>query len=128
AGSPRLEDAVSLAATICWAWCRQSGDQLVLAVADRSPVVLAGVTSRDFALLLLECLALQTGTATPDQAGLLDRLAATALPRGPWLLVTTSASPFQQRLAARFRRPVVCLDVHAISSFDFYERPANYAS
>jgi uncharacterized protein (DUF58 family) len=126
--SPLLEDALSLAATICWAWCRQKGDELVLAVADRSPVVLAGVTSRDFAGLVLECLALQTGTAAPDQAGLLDRLAATALPPGPIVLVTTCPSPLARRLTARFRRPVVCLDVHGLASFDFYERPSRHAS
>jgi uncharacterized protein (DUF58 family) len=126
--SPLLEDALSLAATICLAWCRQKGDDLVLAVADRSPVLLSGVTSRDFAELLLECLALQTGTATPDRAGLLNRLGATALPPGPMLLVTTCAGLFAQRLAARFRRPVVCLDVQALSSFDFYERPSRHAS
>jgi uncharacterized protein (DUF58 family) len=123
-----LEDAVSLTATICWEWCRQKGDQLVLGVADRSPLLLTGVTSRDFAELLLECLALQTGTATPDRAGLLDRLAATALLPGPILMVTTSASPFQHRLASRLRRPVVCLDVHTLPAFDFYERPTHHAS
>src|SRR5439155_887264 len=37
-----LEDAVSLAATICWAWCRPGGDQFVLAVADKNPIVLHG--------------------------------------------------------------------------------------
>src|SRR5262249_6882667 len=50
----RLEEAVSLAATICWEWCRQSGDRFVLAIAADSPVVIDGETNRAHGLRLLE--------------------------------------------------------------------------
>jgi uncharacterized protein (DUF58 family) len=61
-GDPLLgEEAISLAATVCWEWCRQTGDRLVLAVAGAEPVVVAGVTGRDLARRTLRCLALLPG-------------------------------------------------------------------
>src|SRR5207244_2817651 len=56
-----LEIALSLAGTICWEWCRQKGDQLVLAVAGAEPGVIAGLTNQDLALNMLECLGVQDG-------------------------------------------------------------------
>src|SRR5262249_54897413 len=91
---PVLEDALSLAATVCWEWCRQRGDRLVLGGGGRPPLVQEGVTGREQALLLLECLAIQNGCAEPDVTGLLDRLAAEGLPPAPVLLVSTRQDSF----------------------------------
>src|SRR5579884_877742 len=35
---PRTEDAISLAATICWEWCKEAGHHFVLVVAGHEPV------------------------------------------------------------------------------------------
>jgi uncharacterized protein (DUF58 family) len=129
AGEIVLEDAFSLAATICWDWCRKQGDRLVLAAAGRTPVLVAGETSRDFAFLLLEYFAVQRGYPMPDEAGLLDRLCKTALPPAPVLLVSTRSRPtLREGLAARLRRPVACIEVPGLDRYDFYERPGPHAA
>jgi len=122
-----LEDAVSLAATICWDWCRQQGDRFVLAVAGRAPAVLGGVTGKDFGLVLLESLALVRGEATPDAGGLLERLDATPLPPAPVLLVSTRAGDLGDRLAGRLHRPVALVDVSVPGAYDFFERATPHA-
>jgi uncharacterized protein (DUF58 family) len=127
APSPALEAALSLAATVCWEWCQRPGDRLALAVADRPPVVFAGRTGGDYALRLLECLALQGGSAEPDVDGLLDRLAAERLPPAPVLLVSTQPASFAGRLAARLGRPVGFVNAAALAAYDFYEGPAAHA-
>jgi uncharacterized protein (DUF58 family) len=120
-----LEDAVSLAATVCWEWCRQRGDYLVLAVADESPLILSGTTGRDHAVRLLECLAVQTGCPAPDMAGVVDRLSRTALPAAPVLVVSTRPAHRAESLAEPLRRPVAAIDVSDRKSYDFYQRPAD---
>jgi uncharacterized protein (DUF58 family) len=126
--SALLEDALSLAATICWEWCRQKGERLVLAVAGPAPVVLDGFTSREYALRLLECLALQPGAPTSDTPVLLERLAAADLPKAPILLVSTRTSNLGDLLAGRLHRPVASLNVADLrepgAEVSFYEPPA----
>ena len=53
----QFEEAVSLAATICWEWCRRRGDRLGLATAGPNPLVLEGLTGPAHARRVLECLA-----------------------------------------------------------------------
>jgi uncharacterized protein (DUF58 family) len=120
--SPVLEEAVSLAATVCWEWCRQTGDHLVLAVAGPAPVVLFGITGRPLALRLLECLAVVEEQAAADGPALLDRLAAVQLPPAAVLLVSAGPSRLGAVLADGLRRPVVEVDVAEPHSQDFYER------
>jgi uncharacterized protein (DUF58 family) len=122
-----LEDAVSLAATICWEWCRHDGDRLVLAVAGPQPVVLDGVTGKGFGLGVLECLALVRGEPAPAADGLLERLNATALPAGPVLLVSTRSGGLADTLAGRLHRPVALVDVSAPHGYDFFERATPHA-
>ena len=119
-----LEDAISLAATICSEWCRQRGDRFVLAVASSPPIVIDGATSPDHALRMLECLAMLAGEARPDLGALLDRLADTALPPATVMLVSPrDPAPLQAALSQRLRRPVVALDVSSVADVDFYESP-----
>lgn len=121
----RLETAVSLAATICWEWCRQKGDRLVLAVAgEGAPVVLDGVTGREFARLSLECLALLVGCAEPKLEGLLDRLSDSRLPTAPVVVLSTRAGELSERLARALRRRVAFLHVDDLPGHDFFELPA----
>lgn len=124
ADAEALETAVALAATICWEWCRQKGDRFVLAVAaPEAPIVLEGVTGREFARLALECLALLAGAETPDVDGTIERLADARLPAAPIVVLTTRPSDLATRLSRRLRRPVSSLNVAELPSYDFFERP-----
>jgi uncharacterized protein (DUF58 family) len=120
-----LEDTISLAATICWEWCRRRGDQIVLAVASSLPVVQCGATSHGHAIRMLEALAELTGEPTPDAGPVLDRLAGMALPPATVMLISPrEAAPLQAALSERLHRRVVALDVSALADFDFYESPS----
>jgi uncharacterized protein (DUF58 family) len=121
-----LEQAVSLAASICWEWCRQKGDWIVLAVAGAAPLVLGGVTGREHALRMLECLAVQASETQIDAGLLAEQLLAERLPPGPALVVSTRGPDLADRLAARLRRPVAHLS--AGKPHDFYEGPPTNAS
>lgn len=124
---PALEDAVSMAATVCWEWCRQKGDQLMLAVAGRPPLLLQGTTGTPFALELLECLAGQAGHQETDADNLEDLLAETAWPAAPVLLISTRESGLRESLSRQLRRPVAFVNVSSLVDYDFYERPDGHA-
>jgi hypothetical protein len=94
----------------------------VLAVAGPAPVILEGVTGRDHALLMLECLALVPGSPAPDLDGLVERLTATALPDAPVLAVSTRPGGAGDLLAGRLHRRVTSLDLSAGQVYDFFER------
>jgi uncharacterized protein (DUF58 family) len=123
----RLEAALSLAATICWEWCRHKGDRFVLALAGPVPLVVDGLTSREHALLMLECLAVHPGSPEPAADRLAERLAALPLPAAPILVISTHPSGLGDALAARLQRPVVTVDVSARAGCDFFERASGHA-
>ena len=115
-----LEDAVSLAATICWEWCRPGGDQFVLAVADKNPIVLHGVTGHDLGVRMLTCLAQVSGTSEPD----IDRLVASLrpiLPPGPILLLSTRSGDMKTILEQELHRPVTSINVMDVAELGFFE-------
>jgi uncharacterized protein (DUF58 family) len=124
---PALEEALSLAATVCWQWCRQTGDHLALAVAGRTPAVVTGVTGRGLALEALGHLAREPGTPSPDVPALLARLASAELPPAPVLLVSTRPDSFGDQLAGGFQRPVAFVDVTDPTGYEFYEGSADHA-
>jgi uncharacterized protein (DUF58 family) len=126
AGSPDedlFEQAVSLAASICWEWCRRPGDRLVLATAGPDPVVLDGVTGPAHGLRLLECLAVQERAPT-DARALLGRLARAALPPGAIVLVSAGPSALAGPLRQGLGRPVSSLDARALQHLEFYRAPS----
>jgi uncharacterized protein (DUF58 family) len=116
-----LEIALCLAATVCWEWCRQKGDHLVLGIAGPEPIVLSGVTGQDLALSMLECLAVQAGCAAVEAQLLLDRLQEADVPSGPVLLVTTHSGGLEEVLAMGLHRPVACINVADGMYHDFFE-------
>jgi uncharacterized protein (DUF58 family) len=118
-----LEAAVCLAATVCWAWAREEGDRIILAVAGAEPVALPGRDGPGAAVALLECLAEVTGTAAPDLAGLARELATVELPLGPALLVSSrpDGGRTADELTRRLERPVAFVDGAAPPSF--YQPP-----
>ncbi|HXG09595.1 MAG TPA: DUF58 domain-containing protein [Gemmataceae bacterium] len=118
-----LEAVISLAATVCWEWCRQRGDRLMLVVAGSEPVVLDGLTGPEHALRMLECLAVLTGRPETAATALPERLASLPLPRAPILLLSARPGNLGDLLAQRLNRPVAALDVSALPEIDFYEPP-----
>jgi uncharacterized protein (DUF58 family) len=126
-GAARVEDAVSLAATVCWEWCRQTGDRLVLVAAGADPVVLAGVTGRELALRLLRCLALTRGGSGTDVGALRERLAEVELPAAPVLVVSAGPTDLADVVAEQLRRPVAAVNVSDPAAWDFFERGTGHA-
>lgn len=121
---PLLEDAVSLAATICWEWCRQRGDRFALAIGGPKPVIWEGVTGPEHARRMLEELALLEGSSASEAGPLVETLANGNLPSGPLLLLSRRANDLAPLLSARLHRAVASLDAAALNEHDFYERPA----
>jgi uncharacterized protein (DUF58 family) len=122
----KTEDALSLTATICWEWCRQGGDRLVLAADGAKPIVLDGLTGRDHALRLLEALALwKAAPVSASRSTLPELLAALPLPPAPILVVSNGGhGGLAEALRQQLRRPVACVDANALSGVDWYEKPA----
>ena len=130
AAGPDLEAVVSLAATVCWEWCRQRGDRLVLAVAGPSPVVLDALTGPEYALRLLECLALlrpEPPGAVPGGA-FVEGLAGRSLPDAPILVLGVAPAALGEALRPRLRRPVALVSAAGIAALDFYEGPTAAAA
>lgn len=124
AAGERLEDVVSLAATVCWEWCRQRGRRLLLAVAAPHPVVCRGDTGPETAALTQEALALVHGIGEPGVELLIGRLRHERLPAGAVMLIAARPTPLRDRLAEGLRRSIACVTVDDLDGCDFYERPA----
>ena len=101
---PLLEDAISLAATICWEWCRQTGDRLLLAVAGASVTTQHGVTGHTLACDLLGRLALEPGATAIDTGELFAKLYGCHISPGPILVISPSESNLASRLQLALRR------------------------
>jgi uncharacterized protein (DUF58 family) len=121
--SPALEAAISLTATICWEWCRRTGDHLTLGLAGSHTEVTGGMTSRARGLAFLESLAIEQGDPAPDSSTLLDRLSEMRLPKSAVVLISIRPDSFADALAAALRRPVTLIDVSQGIPHDFYEKP-----
>jgi uncharacterized protein (DUF58 family) len=119
-----LEAALSLAATVCWAWCREGGDRVTLGVAGDKPRVVSGSSGSEFALQLLRCLAEEPGARRPDTAALIERLRPLPLPPGPALVVSSrpGGGSVAGAVEAHLARPAACID--AMDPPTFYQPPA----
>ena len=128
AGREELDAAISLAATVCWEWCRQHGDRLLLGILGHSAVVLEGITGRSLAFSLLETLAVEPGYSSAESAAWLNPLAGRRLPPAPVLVVSTRPGSACGPWAERLHRPAACVEVAAATEVDFYERPSSHAA
>ncbi|MCS7046326.1 MAG: DUF58 domain-containing protein [Gemmataceae bacterium] len=106
------EHLLSLAATICWEWCRQKGDELALGLLTAPPVWRRGVTGRDLAYTLLKDLALvPADDGDADWETLLALMPPTAVPDAAILVVTLRNDAPLDDLAALRRRPATVVNV-----------------
>jgi hypothetical protein len=122
-----LEDAISLAATICWEWCRPGGDQFALAVADKNPFVLHGVTGHDLGVQMLTSLAQVSGTSESDIEQLVASLRP-VLPPGPILLLSTRSGDLKEIFEQELHRPITGININDVAGLDFFEWYANQRS
>jgi uncharacterized protein (DUF58 family) len=116
----RLEDAISLAASIFWEWCQESGNRIVLGVADKNPQVIAGESGPELRSRLLRALAGVSGDSKADVVQLAASIRP-SLPPGPILVLTTSPGNLQSAIEWEFHRPVTCIQVTDLARFDFFE-------
>jgi uncharacterized protein (DUF58 family) len=119
----QFEQAVSLAATICWEWCRHTGDRLIVSVADAEGRVLDGVAGAAHGRCILERLALAEPGPCADPGVLRGRLASYADVAAAAAVVGTGASALVGPLARVLRRPVAFLDAASTDVRDFYDPP-----
>jgi uncharacterized protein (DUF58 family) len=118
-----FEQAVSLAATICWEWCRHTGDRLVVAVADAACGVLDGVAGSAHGCRILERLALAEAGPASDPGLLQARLAAYADVPAAAVVVSAGGGDLSGPLGRVLRRPVTLLDPGSPDLPDFYDPP-----
>jgi uncharacterized protein (DUF58 family) len=123
AGSEAVEAAVSLAATVCWAWAQEAGDRVTLAIAGPQPVLMTSGDRPGAVIELMEALAAVTGTDQINAAALGRRLLERPLLAGPALLVSSRPDPrTAEELSRILDRPVAYLTTEAKPSF--YQPPA----
>ena len=119
----QLEEAISLAATICFAWCRERHDQFGLGIANSEPQLVIGYASTDTALRSLGALARVSGQHRVDPAPLLQMLShARAQDALPLLIGQRANGAMAETIFLQLRRPVVMLQPATAS--DFYTGPA----
>jgi uncharacterized protein (DUF58 family) len=119
AGAAEFESAVSLAATVCWEWCRQRGDRLILAAPGPAGTLLDGLTGPEHGRRLLAFLAGVQPAVGPGPADFLANLADLAGGLAV-LVVAGGPSPLADGLARQLHRPVTFLDASALGGCEFY--------
>lgn len=124
---PQIEEALSLAATICWEWCKETGHALLLAVAGREPIILEGSSGKELAHRFLECLALVPAEPESHAAALVAALTRRLLPSAPVIVIGSNPEPLADALAGQLRRRVASLDASSGCAHDFYERVSRHA-
>lgn len=116
-----IERALSFAATICWEWCRQKGDHMVLALAGPKPVIVGGITGLPLALTMLELLALASTETAAETESFLDKLVEAELPKGPMLVVSVHETGLAGAVSQALNRPVAQINVEHAEESEFFE-------
>ncbi|SRR5579875_709330 len=116
----QFEEMVSLVASICWEWCRQRDDRLVLATATAEPLVLDGLTGPAHARRILEGLAVLECSPGPVHAAVIGHLQAQRLPSALVVVAALGRSALAEPLRRALGRRVHCLDATRTDRLDFY--------
>jgi uncharacterized protein (DUF58 family) len=125
AAQAAFEDAVSLAATLCWEWSRR-GRWLGLVVAAPQPIILGGLADRAHAIRLLEALAVVQAGPRADAAVLAAALRNKPVPAVGVLLVAVGRSPLESVLRQGRRGVVHALDPAEPRVRAFYDPPGAF--
>jgi uncharacterized protein (DUF58 family) len=130
-----FEARISLAASLCWEWCRQKDQRLGLGVIGSWPetgadaVVLSGLTGPELARLLLTVLAevepvsddMHEFAADPTRP-FLDTLGAVTPRSAGVLLLGLEPHLLAEPLRRRLERFIVCIE--DVQELDFYVPPS----
>lgn len=120
----RLEQAISLAATLCWTWHQEVGTDLVLGVADVGGASLEFTGGLRGVTPLLETLAKITGGPALPHEDLLVKLDKALLPAGAIVIVSTRATDLADLVGARLRRATTLLNVALPSTEEYFRTEA----
>jgi uncharacterized protein (DUF58 family) len=117
-----FEEAVRLAATVVWEWCRRRGDRLVLAIPQAVRwTIRDGVSGPEHAHSLLDCLAEVSANASTKSSHALMEELCRAVPRAASVVVVSAGpSRLPALLEPRLGRPAVSLDVTCWKEWGFY--------
>jgi uncharacterized protein (DUF58 family) len=118
-----FEAMVNLIASICWEWCRQRDDRLILATALPEPQVLDGLTGPAHARRILEYLAVLECCPGPVATAVIGRLQARRLPSALVVVTALGRSALVGPLRCALGCRVHCLDATRADRFDFYTPP-----
>ncbi|HMO34597.1 MAG TPA: hypothetical protein PKA06_01010, partial [Gemmatales bacterium] len=110
----RVEQAISLASTLCYVWTRRLGSNISLGILDdiksTTAILESGSTMRQL-MPLMERLALIKPATEPKSELLLKHLESRSLPPGAIILIAPYASPLATTLSRRLNRPVQLRDI-----------------
>jgi uncharacterized protein (DUF58 family) len=129
-----FEARISLAASLCWEWCRQKDQRIGLGVIGSWPetgadaVVLSGLTTPELARQMLTVLAevepvsdeMYEFTADPSKR-FLDSLAPVTPRSAGVLLLGLEPHSLAEPLRRRLERPIACIE--GVQDLDFYVPP-----
>lgn len=122
-----LEDAISLAASVCDEWCSQRQDQVVLAVAGPKAQIVSGYTCRATLVQLLRALAVVQGQNDGSVTPVLQALSSRSIHDAPVLVIgSRKPAPLASALSAGWHRLVVSLNPQ--TAIDFYDPPGSARS
>jgi uncharacterized protein (DUF58 family) len=119
-----FERMLSVAASICREWCRQTGDRLVLAIAGPKPTETRGVTGP---LLLVDALRLLAAVEPPGSSESPNGIASlleTPIPPTAHLVLSVGPSRLPELLRETVRQSIAVVDIGAHEEDDFFELPA----
>lgn len=109
-----VEQAISLATTLCHVWTRRLGSTITLGILDgfdKQPAVFESGPNLRQLIPMLERLAQVNAVHDPSPDRLIHQLSRISIPDGSILLVTVRPSGLEKRLSRILSRPVQLLDL-----------------
>jgi uncharacterized protein (DUF58 family) len=117
----RLEQVISLAATICREWCREAGGRMILVVASAEPIIMEGATGAEHALRTMQALAVQMGSPALRNTAWVAKLSRSVLSIPMLVLSSTDSFGLAGLIGAMASRAIASVEV--FEPIGWYEPP-----